>query len=105
MEVSEAGSVFDPPHHPYTEALLSSVPLIDPQGEQEEIRLEGEVPSPSEEISGCPFHTRCPRFIGDICVEEIPPWREISGTDKRVFCHIPEEELREKQKRTFKFSE
>jgi len=105
MEVSEANSVFDPPHHPYTEALLSSVPLIDPQGEQEEIRLEGEVPSPSEGISGCPFHTRCPRIIGDICVEEIPPWRDISGTDKRVFCHIPEEELREEQRRTFRFSE
>jgi peptide/nickel transport system ATP-binding protein len=105
MEVSEAGSVFDPPHHPYTEALLSSVPLIDPQGEQEEIRLEGEVPSPSEEISGCPFHTRCPRFIGDICVEQVPPWRDIAGTNKRIFCHIPEEELREKQRRTFKFSE
>ena len=105
MEVSEANSVFDPHHHPYTEALLSSVPLIDPQGEQEEIRLEGEVPSPSEGISGCPFHTRCPRIIGDICVEEIPPWRDISGTDKRVFCHIPEEELREEQRRTFRFSE
>jgi len=105
MEVSEADSVFDPPHHPYTEALLSSVPLIDPQGEQEEIRLEGEVPSPSEGISGCPFHTRCPRIIGDICVEEIPPWRDISGTDKRVFCHIPEGELREEQRRTFRFSE
>jgi len=105
MEVSEANSVFDPPHHPYTEALLSSVPLIDPQGEQEEIRLEGEVPSPSEGISGCPFHTRCPRIIGDICVEEIPPWRDISGTDKRVFCHIPEGELREEQRRTFRFSE
>jgi len=105
MEVSESASIFDPPHHPYTEALLSSVPLVDPEGEQEQIRLTGEVPSPSEEITGCPFHTRCPRFIGDICVEEIPPWREISGMSKRTFCHIPEEELREKQKRTFRFSE
>jgi peptide/nickel transport system ATP-binding protein len=105
MEVSDSASIFDPPHHPYTEALLSSVPLIDPTGEQEEIRLEGEVPSPSEEISGCPFHTRCPRFIGPICEEEVPPWREISGMDKRIFCHIPEEELRENQKRTFRLSE
>ena len=109
MEVSDVGSIFDPPHHPYTEALLSSVPLIDPEGQQEEIRLQGEVPSPSEEIAGCPFHTRCPRFIGDICVEQVPPWREISqpgqDVDKRVFCHIPEEELREKQRRAFKFSE
>jgi peptide/nickel transport system ATP-binding protein len=105
MEVSEGATIFDPPHHPYTEALLSSVPLIDPEGQQEEIRLEGEVPSPSEEISGCPFHTRCPRFIGPICVEEVPPWREISGMEKRTFCHIPEDELREKQKRPFRFSE
>jgi len=105
MEVSGAASLFDPPHHPYTEALLSSVPLIDPQGEQEQIRLQGEVPSPSEEISGCPFHTRCPRFIGDICIEQIPPWREIEGAEKRIFCHISEDVLREKQKRTFRFSE
>jgi peptide/nickel transport system ATP-binding protein len=105
MEVSEAGSVFDPPHHPYTEALLSSVPIIDPKGQQEKVRLGGEVPSPSESISGCPFHTRCPRFLGDICVEETPPWREIEGEEKHIFCHIPEEELREKQKQTFTFSE
>lgn len=105
MEVSDSASIFDPPHHPYTEALLSSVPLIDPEGQQEEIRLEGEVPSPSEDITGCPFHTRCPRFIGPICVEEVPPWREIEGADKRTFCHYTEEELRERQRRTFRFSE
>lgn len=105
MEVSEAESIFDPPHHPYTEALLSAVPLIDPEGEQEEIRLEGEVPSPSEEITGCPFHTRCPRFIGPICVEEVPPWRRIGEQDKRTFCHHTEDELREMQRRTFRFSD
>jgi len=104
MEVSDAQIVFDPPHHPYTEALLSSVPLIDPEGQQEEIRLEGEVPSASEEITGCPFHTRCPRFIGPVCVEEVPPWREMEGVDKRIFCHYTEKELRERQKRTFEFS-
>ncbi len=105
MEVSDARSVFDPPHHPYTEALLSSVPLIDPEGHQEEIRLEGEVPSPAEEISGCPFHTRCPRFIGTICVERVPPWRELEGGRKRSFCHYTEDELRERQRRTFRFSD
>jgi len=105
MEVSESASIFDPPHHPYTEALLSSVPLIDPEGQQEEIRLEGEVPSPSEEVTGCPFHTRCPRFIGPICVEEVPPWREMEGGKKRTFCHYTEQELRERQRRTFRFSE
>jgi peptide/nickel transport system ATP-binding protein len=104
MEVSDAEVVFDPPHHPYTEALLSSVPLINPEGQQEKLRLEGEVPSPSESISGCPFHTRCPRVLGDICIEETPPWRKIEGTKKRIFCHIPEKELRDKQKRIFKVS-
>jgi peptide/nickel transport system ATP-binding protein len=105
MEVSESASVFDPPHHPYTEALLSSVPLIDPEGQQEKMRLEGEVPSPSEKITGCPFHTRCPRFIGPICVEQVPPWREIEGVGKRTFCHYTEQELRERQRRMFRFSE
>lgn len=104
MEVSDATSVFDPPHHPYTEALLSSVPLIDPEGQQEKIRLEGEVPSPAEETTGCPFHTRCPRFIGPICVERVPPWRELEGGRKRSFCHYTEDELRERQRRTFRFS-
>jgi peptide/nickel transport system ATP-binding protein len=88
MEVAPADVIFDPPHHPYTEALLSSVPLIDPEGERQQIRLEGEVPSPSEELTGCPFHTRCPRFLGDVCVEKVPPWREDEETGKRYFCHI-----------------
>jgi peptide/nickel transport system ATP-binding protein len=105
MEVSPADAAFDPPYHPYTEALLSSVPLIDPEGEQMQIRLEGEVPSPSEDLSGCPFHTRCPRFLGDICVEEVPPWREDEETGKRYFCHIPRQDLLEEQERPFKFAE
>ncbi len=104
MEVGPAAATFDPPYHPYTEALLASVPLIDPDAQQVTIRLEGEVPNPSEEISGCPFHTRCPRFLGDVCVEEVPPWREDEATGKRIFCHIPLEELREKQHRPFAFS-
>lgn len=105
MEVSEASRVFSPPHHPYTEALLSSVPLIDPEAQQEGIRLAGEIPSPAEAISGCPFHTRCPRLIGPICVERVPPWRELEEGRKRTFCHYTEDELQEKQKRTFRFSE
>jgi peptide/nickel transport system ATP-binding protein len=104
MEISPATAVFDPPHHPYTEALLASVPLIDPEGEQREVRLQGDVPSPSEEISGCPFHTRCPRFLGDICVDETPPWREHEATGKRTYCHIPIDELIEQQERTFRLS-
>ncbi len=105
MEVSPVEAVFDPPHHPYTEALLSSVPLIDPEGEQKQIRLSGEVPSQRESVSGCPFHTRCPRFLGDICVEQTPPWREMEDSGKRYFCHIPPEDLLEDQERPFAFSD
>jgi peptide/nickel transport system ATP-binding protein len=59
---------------------------------QEQIRLPGDVPSAVDVPSGCPFHTRCPRFLGDICVEETPPWRD-AGNGKRYFCHIPVDEL------------
>lgn len=96
MEVAGAADLFQPPFHPYTEALLSAIPLIDPSVQQKQIRLEGDGPSQIEVPSGCPFHPRCPRFLGDICVKETPPWR---GTErgKRIFCHIPLEELRTTQ--------
>ena len=63
MELGPAETVFEPPHHPYTEALLSAVPTI--EGEQRErIDLEGDIPSAADPPSGCVFHTRCPRFLG-----------------------------------------
>ena len=92
MQVSPAGTIFDPPYHPYTEALLSSVPPPDPFVEQRQIRLEGELPSAIDPPMGCPFHTRCLRFLGEICVQQTPPWREAGG-GKRYFCHIPVEQL------------
>lgn len=104
MEIGPVDEIFEPPHHPYTEALLSAVPLIDPEAEQKEIRLPGDVPSPSEEITGCPFHTRCPRFLGDICVNKRPPWRQVSENGARYFCHIPPEKLLESQEKPFSFS-
>jgi peptide/nickel transport system ATP-binding protein len=95
MELGEATTVFDPPHHPYTEALLSAVPRI--SGDTgTRIRLEGEIPSAAEPPSGCVFHTRCPRFLGDVCVEKEPPLAEVEpGHFMR--CHIPIEELRRLQ--------
>ncbi len=96
MEVAEAEALFKPPYHPYTEALLSAIPLIDPGAEQEPIRLEGDVPNQIEIPSGCPFHPRCPRFLGDICVDERPPWQQ-AANGKRIFCHISPEELLEAQ--------
>jgi peptide/nickel transport system ATP-binding protein len=92
MELGDAETVFNPPHHPYTEALLSAVPTLGGE-ERPRIRLEGEVPSAAEPPSGCVFHTRCPRYLGPICEEEEPPLQEAEpGHFKR--CHIPIDELR-----------
>jgi peptide/nickel transport system ATP-binding protein len=92
MELGPAEVVFEPPHHPYTEALLSAVPTIDGD-EHARIKLEGEMPSPANPPSGCVFHTRCPRKWGEICELEDPPLKEVeSGHLMR--CHIPLEELR-----------
>jgi peptide/nickel transport system ATP-binding protein len=99
MEVAQAEDLFTPPYHPYTEALLSAVPLPQPEAIQTLIRLEGDVPSPMDVPTGCPFHTRCPRFLGDICVQQSPPWQFDENTGKKSFCHIPLDELRQLQKR------
>ena len=93
-EIGPAETIYAPPYHPYTEALLSAVPIPDPSVEQKHIRLSGTVPSALNPPSGCRFHTRCPRKIGTICETEIPPWRE-NGPGHRIFCHIPLEELRQ----------
>jgi peptide/nickel transport system ATP-binding protein len=96
MELGDAETVFHAPHHPYTEALLSSVPQADGQ-ERPRIRLQGEIPSHADPPSGCVFHTRCPRFIGDVCVNEEPPLGEVEpGHFWR--CHHSIEALRELQK-------
>ncbi len=95
MELGPAETVFDPPHHPYTEALLSAVPTI--EGEQRtRIGLEGDIPSAADPPSGCVFHTRCPRFLGAICETEEPPLVEVEP-DHAMRCHIPVEELRRLQ--------
>ncbi len=92
IEVGSAQEVFNPPHHPYTEALLSSIPKLQFEGEQQRIPLRGTMPSLSEPPTGCRFHTRCHRFLGDICVEQEPPLQEpVSGHTYK--CHIPPGEL------------
>jgi peptide/nickel transport system ATP-binding protein len=95
MELGDAATVFDPPHHPYTEALLSAVPNLEGE-ERTRIRLEGEIPSAANPPSGCVFHTRCPRFLGEICVQEEPPLAE-AEPGHLMRCHIPVEELRRLQ--------
>ncbi len=104
MEVGKTAAVLEPPYHPYTEALLSAIPLVDPNAKQQQIRLEGDVPSPLNIPSGCRFHTRCPRFIGDICVDKEPPWQE-DEDGHRIYCHIPIDELKKTQQRVFTFDQ
>jgi peptide/nickel transport system ATP-binding protein len=95
MELGDAETVFGPPHHPYTEALLSAVPTLE-GAERARIRLEGEIPSAADPPSGCVFHTRCPRKWGAICEQEEPPLEEVEpGHFMR--CHIPLGELRRLQ--------
>ena len=91
MEIGPADQVFNAPHHPYTEALLSAVPTLE-DSDGERIRLEGEIPSPADPPTGCVFHTRCPRFLGDICVNTEPPLAE-AEPGHAIRCHIPLEEL------------
>lgn len=92
MEIADAQALFQSPYHPYTEALLSAIPLTDPDAQQKQIRLQGDVPSQTDVPSGCPFHPRCPRYLGDICHTETPPWQTLAN-GKQIFCHIPVDEL------------
>ena len=96
-EIGSALEVFAPPQHPYTEALLSALPIPDPDAKQNRIRLQGNVPSSVNIPGGCRFHPRCPRKIGEICEREEPPWRE-HGRWHRICCHIPVEELVARQR-------
>ncbi len=92
-EVGPADAIYSPPYHPYTEALLSAVPLPDPSVEQKRIRMPDEVPSALHPPKGCRFHTRCPRMLGDICEAKEPPGL-MAGDGHIVYCHIPLEDLR-----------
>jgi peptide/nickel transport system ATP-binding protein len=98
VEFGPAGAIYAPPYHPYTEALLSAVPIPDPTTEQKHIRLEGAVPSAINPPRGCRFHTRCPRRhllpeAGAVCEQESPPGRE-TDAGHRILCHLPLKVLR-----------
>jgi peptide/nickel transport system ATP-binding protein len=91
MEVGDTDQVFNGPHHPYTEALLSAVPSVD-GAPRERIPLVGEIPSPANPPSGCVFHTRCPRAIEGLCASTEPPMVE-DEEGHQIRCHIPISEL------------
>lgn len=97
VEMGEVQDVFDNPHHPYTQALLSAIPVPDPHVERarERIVLKGDMPSPANPPSGCRFRTRCQKFPllseeeQKACIEIIPENRKIDG-GHRAACHYPE---------------
>jgi oligopeptide transport system ATP-binding protein len=86
VELASDTDLYNNPQHPYTEALLSAVPLPDPTIEKKRIILQGDVPSPINPPSGCHFHTRCP-YKEKICEEEVPEFKDIGG-GHWVACHL-----------------
>ena len=88
VELATRDELYAHPLHPYTQALLSAVPIPDPvkESKRQRVILEGDVPSPVNPPKGCRFHPRCPRAI-DICKEVEPEWREVSS-DHWVACHL-----------------
>ena len=79
VEIGKTEEIFKNPKHPYTKALLSSVPELNPQDEKERIHLQGELPSPENLPTGCKFHTRCP-YVMEICKTSTPQIKEFSDT-------------------------
>ena len=86
VEIADYAQLYEKRYHPYTEALLSAIPQVGAEEKSERIRLEGELPSPSNPPSGCRFHTRCPK-VCERCMTEEPVFREIDA-GHYVACHL-----------------
>ena len=87
VEIASARDLYAAPRHPYTEALLSAVPVTDPAARRQRIVLQGEVPSPINPPSGCHFHTRCPIRKLPLCSQEIPKLKQ-TADGHMVACHL-----------------
>jgi peptide/nickel transport system ATP-binding protein len=86
VELASNRDLYESPLHPYTMALLTAVPTIDPGGGGSRIVLPGDVPSPIDPPSGCRFHTRCP-YVFDRCRTDVPPLID-AGDGHLVACHL-----------------
>lgn len=86
VEIGRKETIFNEPKHPYTQALIASVPIADPTLRKKKIVLTGDIPNPKNPPSGCTFHTRCP-FASDICKQAIPEMRKINE-EQSVACHF-----------------
>jgi oligopeptide/dipeptide ABC transporter ATP-binding protein len=90
VELAEARTLYREPKHPYTQALLSAVPRIDPRSRRDRIILQGDVPSPLSPPPGCPFHPRCPvKNKPQACFQELPKLR-VLGNGSQAACHVAE---------------
>ena len=87
VEMAPRRALYASPRHPYTEALLSAVPIPDPRVKRKRIKLSGEVPSPAQPPSGCHFHTRCPIAQFPLCASEAPKLKQ-SANEHWVACHL-----------------
>ncbi|MDX8352043.1 ABC transporter ATP-binding protein [Cognatiyoonia sp. IB215182] len=98
VELGTTDQVFAPPYHPYTEALLSAVPIADTSVEKQHIVLEGDIPSAMNPPSGCPFQTRCrwKSKVGDLCEREVPPVRMLAD-GHQIKCHLSDADLADMQ--------
>ena len=90
VELATKEQTFSNPKHPYTQALLSAVPIPDPDKKMNRIILEGDIPSASNPPKGCKFHTRCPNCM-DICKEQAPVWKDY-GNGHYTACHLYSQE-------------
>ena len=86
VEIGRKETIFNEPKHPYTKALIASVPIADPTLRKKKIVLTGDIPNPKNPPSGCTFHTRCP-FASDICKQAIPEMKKINE-EQSVACHF-----------------
>ena len=93
VEVGDKRKLYSNPLHPYTQALLSAVPVPDPTAKKDRIILEGSIPSALNPPSGCKFHTRCPRCM-DICKKKAPERYQVSD-DHYVYCHLYDDKIKE----------
>ena len=96
VEVGEKEKIYSNPMHPYTQALLSAVPVPDPTAKRERILLEGSIPSAHKPPTGCKFHTRCPKCM-ECCKTQAPERYEVED-GHYVYCHLYDKERREQQK-------
>ena len=92
MEQGTTDEVFSPPYHPYTEALLSAVPIADTKVKKRKVLLTGEIPSPSNPPKGCPFSTRCQYMMPGTC-DVVPPPIVEPAPGHQILCHLPMERL------------